>query len=509
VYSATTQRIAGVNVTVVGDYQTGRKVTYNDVEYTLNGFGVAESESGNIKYACDAPLGVSRMLLYPDANNLKNFVIYIDYDGEYVAYDKGYTANNCSVPFFMMIFKNNTALLTLGSSTLEAFAFGHITWDDEDHTSGAYVRDDSVQFSDDYLTVNKMIKDFKFVVRTATVKDKNGKDNTSTFIYVYDVNATADEDNDIVIMNADGDELTLKPMAVTEIKDGQDKPVNVPSAAATFIKKGVDGKSDTEYKGTYRILGDKVTLTYNDELQTGSPSQTTTVTQTLTFKLEYNADGGITGFRIVAGNEGYWMSADDGRSYLYLSGETVGDNRSIYGGIYYEYDAESKTYTEYSGTYELTRDSSAMMDYTFGLGYDFTYETDELDEEGNNVKETFTFGLASDPSTGIMYFKKFALKISTQNVLYMSASIGRPALIGTLAGGGYTAHVLTLYPNTVYQSQYQGSLEWNEDWEVWVLTATNGSQFYFRILSGMGVFLLDNTYVAETKGMFTLSEEVV
>ncbi len=501
VYSATTQRISYVNVTVIGDYQADRKVTYNDVEYTLNGFGTAESESDNIQYIYNTALGIKRLFLVPDSKKPDETVLFIDYDDEFVAYEKSHATNNSDIPFLMMFFKNSTAMLTFTSnSTFEAFAFGTVTWEDEEHTRGKFVRDDGVSFSDDFLTVNKMIKDFKFVIRTSTVKDNKGQDVTSTIVYVYDGNA-ADDGDEIVIETAEA-ELTLKPLAVTETTDGQGNNVNVPSAAATYIVKGTDGNGDTEYNGTYSVLGDRVYFTYTTQ-QSGGAKPTA---QTITFKLEYS-NGAISGFRRVSGEEGYALSADDGKSYMYLSGEAVDGEASTYGATYYQYDAENQSYTEYHGTYELTRDSSALYDSTFGIGYDFTYETGDVDGDGNKVTEMFTFGIGRD-RTNIRYFKKFVLKIETQYVLYMSASVGQPARIGTLGGGGYSAHVLTLYPNTQYQTQYQGVLEWSDDWSIWVLTATNGAQFYFKIISGMGVFIMDNTYVAEAKGMFTLSETV-
>ncbi|MDE6200323.1 MAG: InlB B-repeat-containing protein [Clostridiales bacterium] len=473
VYSSETGNITRVNVTIPGDFQGGYKITYNDVEYTLDGFGTAESESGNLKYVYTTSLGLPTLLLYPYENNTKDYVLYIDYrgTGNYVEYVYDYTATNSSTRFVMMLFKDGTALLTLnGSSSLNPFSFGRITWDDEDHTSGKYERDNSVEFSDIYVGVNKTFSEFKFALITTTETNSQGESTTVTRLYICDDGTNeVNDDGECVIENSNGDKLTINRTDIT----------------ATYVQKGVDGGEDRTFTGSYRYFDGKLQLIF-------------ATSYAITFKLEYDENNEITGFVVVRNEAGYFLSYDDLKSYIYLTGEQA-ENEGEYSATYYEYDAENEQFVTYDGTYKATTVEGAS-------GYDFIYATGETDEEGSAVTETlFTFATTADTS-GIPLFVKYTMQLNTY-VLYMSASIGEPAAIGTLTGGGYEAQVLTIYPNTVYQTQYQGSMEWSDEYMVWVFTATDGSTFYFKMLSGVGVFLLDNTYVAETKGIFQLSSK--
>lgn len=495
VYSAVTNQRSYVNVTTRGDFQGGNELTYNGVKYTLDGFGTAEGEDGSkLSYNYGTTGGIPIVtLVVDDTKPTIETVMFIDWErnGSFAEHTGDYGTFNCDTFFRMIVFKDDSAVLTLGStsSSLDPFSFGHVMWDDEAHTSGKYVCDGSVEFSDLYIGINKTIYTFKFHI--GMVKNRYGQ--WVEVIIIYDVNANVNANNEIVIETDDG-KLTLSPAAVDD--DG------IATAAAIYVEKGKSGRDDTEYKGSFRYVSDDIVqLIYSVETTSGSTSRA------ITFRLEYDEENEIVGFhKLVDGAGGYFMDADDGKSYLYLSSEKNEDNKYV--GVYYEYDAENETFIEHEGIYGFTSVQDALYDQNYGVGQDFTYATGEVDDEGKAVTETITFAMATDQA-GVKYFLRYTPKYNNIYVLYMSASIGRPVAVGTLSGGGYSALVLTLYPNTAYQTQYQGVIEWNEEYLVNVFTATNGSTFYFRYMQGMGLFMLDNTYAAEAKGMFTLSEEVV
>ncbi len=494
VYSATNGNIIGVNVTTRGDFQGGNEITYNGVKYTLDGFGTAVGEDeSKLSYSYGTAGGIPIItLVVDDTKPTVETVMFMDWErnGSYAQHTGDYGAFNSDTYFRMIVFNDNSAVLTLGSTStsLDPFSFGHVTWDDEEHTGGKYVRDGSVEFSDIYVGVNKTIYTFKFII--GKVKNRYGQ--WVEVIIIYDVNANVNANNEIVIETEDG-KLTLSPAAADD--DG------VATAAAIYVEKGKNGRPDTEYKGAFSYVSDDIVqLIYSVETTSGSSSRK------IVFRLEYDEENEIVGFhKLIDGAGGYFMDADDGKSYLYLSSEKNEDNKYV--GVYYEYDEENETFIEHEGIYGFTSIQDALLDQNYGYGQDFTYETGETDDEGNAVTQTITFVTATNQA-GVQYFLRYTPKYNNIYVFYMSASIGRPAAIGMLSGGGYSALVFTLYPNTVYQTQYQGVIEWNEDYSVNVFTATTGATFYLRFIQGLGLFLLDNTYVAEAKGMFTLSVPV-
>lgn len=482
VYSATTGEISYVTVTRRGDFQAGEKFTYNEVEYTLDGFGTATAADGSkMSYDYDTSIRIGRLFITPDASKPDDTVLYVDAfgDGNFVEYEFNYVTANAGTRINMIFFKDDTALLTLNYSSglsvsYYSFSFGNVQWHteigDATHKYGRYTRDESVDFSDVYYPLNITYSSFEFVIITTTEKNKNGEDVEVVRLYLYDIGSAEGES---VTVNSNGDELTINRKTVT----------------ATYVKKGVNGGNDTTYTGSFAYADDRLYLIYKvDEDNTAQ----------IVFKLEYGPQGEISSFRVIRSEAGYYVDADDSISYLYLSGEST-DEAGVYSGTYYEYNpeyeeegAEVEKFIEHEGTYKVTAQPNT-------IGYDFTYATGEKDDEDNDVTETFTFGLTTD-ATGIPGFVKFKMLLNTY-VMYMSLSVGI-GRIGTLTGGGYDYQVFTR-GNT----QYVGNMEWNADWLVWVFTATDGSVFYFRSTVN-GIFLLDNTYVAETRGMFELSETV-
>ena len=482
VYSAQTDEIAYVTVTVAGDFQTGDTLTYNGKQYTLDGFGTAVSADGQskLKYSYDSMLGLDRLVLYVDANDSTKYEIYLDArkDGTYVEYEGIYVVSNANDTFEMIIFKDNTALLTLDlesgmSITFYAFAFGNITWD-SNRVYGRFVRDDSVSFGDIYFAIGKTYSDFTFKMVTTTKED--GK--TSTYIYIYEVNESAvNQNGEFVIVKSNGDELTI----------------NRNTAKAKYFKKGTGEAGDKMYSGDY-FYADGTLWLYH--LETPDSTSYTVIT----FRFVYGSNGSITSFEVIGAEAGYYLSADDSKSYIYLTGaaSTEPNASSDKVAIYYEYNTDydpdvnnaSEKYTEYVGTYKVGTN-----------GYDFTYKTGETDENGDPETATFTFATGTDRA-GLPVFKKYVMKLSTY-VYIFTASYGRPVAVGSLTGGGYDDQVFT-YFNTAYK----GNMEWSAEGLVWVFTATNGSKFYFRMMESVGPILLDNSYVLESRGMFTLSETI-
>ncbi|MCH5155617.1 MAG: InlB B-repeat-containing protein [Clostridiales bacterium] len=493
VYSASTGRISYVNATVAGDFQEGQKVTYNDVEYTLDGFGTANAQDGSsIKYSYDTNIGIKRLFLFPDASKPDDSVLFIDAknDGVFVEYKFDYVTANSGTQLNMIFFEDDTAILAVkGSSGFNEFSYGNVVWgeeksrvvDDKDkkihyeytYQYGTYTRDTEVQFSDVFATVNKTYPYFDFAIVTTVATDEKDKTTKTIRIYLYDIGAnTPNKDGKVVIVKSNGDELTINPADLT----------------ATYIRKGVDGGKDTEYTGSFNY--------YDGTLQILYAIKGSTTPGRITLKLEYNAEGVITSFSEVSSLAGYYLSADDTRSYLYITGEELVKDSGEYTAVYYQYNPDSEgdedKYTAYNGTFKTTSKENT-------IGYDFTYATGEKGEDDKDITETFTFAFAVD-ATGIQLFVKYKILLSTY-VLGMTATegIGR---VGALQGGGYDPQYFTLF-----NSRYEGVMEWNDEWAVWVFTTTGGSMFFFRFTTN-GIFLLDNTYAAETKGMYELSETV-
>lgn len=483
VYSAQTGDITYVNTTALGDFQATRKIEYDGVEYTLDGFGSAVGKSAEgaelkLKYAMNTRMGINILILTLPASGseeTEETVLYMDAqnNGEYVQFEDMYYTSNAGTdtPFGIILFKDGTALLTLslntglGYSTYYTFSYGTVEWD-EDHIYGHYVRNDAIDFGDEYFALNKQYSDFTFSLITKKVTGSDGEEKEVTYLYLYEANENdIDADGAYTITGEGGDTLTL----------------NRNDGTAIYVKKG---DTDVTYSGIYRYFDGVVQFLYVE-------SEDSKYYTVFTFRLEYNADDEIVSFHSIGGLVGYFVDGDDVKNYLDLTGEKT-DEAGVYVGIYHLYNAETQTYREIEGTYRLSLNNP-------NKGYDFTYETGETDEDGKPVTETFTFGTAKNMA-GIPYFQKYTLELNTY-VYYMSAYFSKPRAVGTLTGGGYSAQVLT-----IGQTKFNGSLELNEEAGVWVFTATNGSVFYFKILSSVGPLLLDNTYFLETKGVFELSE---
>lgn len=481
VYSAATGEISYVNVTVRGDFQTGNTLTYEGVEYTLDGFGNAYGQDGEGKeikltYSYDSMMGIGRLFLVPDASKPDEKVLYMDArrNGNFVQYDYIYGVSNAGTDFVIIFFKDGTAALSLadssyGSLTFYTFSYGNITKPNELQVFYEYERDDSIQFSDVYFGLATTYDHFKFTIITVAEEQPDGTKKDVTYLYLYEADYDKiGEDGEFVITDADGNTLTIYR------NDGM----------AYYMQKGKDGAEDITYSGKYKY--------YDGKFQMQIPVNAEATSYTLkTFELEYDGDGNIVSFHTVNREVGYYVSVDDRKSYFCLTGIGSGE-AGKWNAEYREYNAETGEYKLIEGTYSLNSE---------GKGYDFTYETGEVDDDGKAVTETMIFYIGTD-TTGIPVFKKYVMELNTY-VYYMTASYGQPVQIGMLQGGGYSDQVFTLI-----QTQYTGNMEWRDDYNVWVFTATNGSTFYFKVISGMGVFLLDNTYVGEAKGTFELSEEI-
>lgn len=481
--SADADKIVGCNVTQRGDFAKDITLEYDGNVYTLDGFGKATAQiqvGDEIKvdvkdYSFKTLYGMQVLVLSwetgeKDENNkdIVEQIVYFDVkdDGKYVEIDRFQAIYNSINNITLMLMKDGTVGVMLVaqsgmSVSMHTISYGTIAWD-EGNRSGVFTRAGTVD-NDALVGLNKEYVNFKFVLVTVGEGDKEHDE-----MYIYDVNMTPVE-NKIELTSGD-DSLTI------DLIDSQ----------AVYVEK-VDGKTET-YSGDFYYTNGVLTV-----VQTNADKTVTRVS----LKLEYT-NGQIASFTRVNAEVGNWLYMGDAKSYIYLSGaQTVNDGE--YSATYYEYTGDDENgapqYSEHAGTYKAT----TLEDVS---GYDFFVTGDPVDEEGNAVAR-FTFGLAYD-AAGIRIYQTYAIPVSMY-VYYMPS--GSPVRLGTLTGGGFDAHVLT-----IGETKLGGLFEYTGKGGVWSFTASSSKDvYYFAILVSDGnpmPILLDSTFGAPNYGVFEIETEL-
>lgn len=476
--------ITHIAVQNTSDFVQG-KFTYDGVEYTLDGYGNAvgtDAQGKELKrsYAYNSLLGGVLVVNIPTENNAQAKVMFADFDGDgvYAEFENNYLLSNAGTTVVMWFFKDNSAVLTLvyatqtmagPSYTYYTFSYGAITWNDEDKTVGSYERNTNVKFSSMYNAISETYAAFKIKIVTNTTENADGTTNVSKILYIYDFgSATPNDDGKYVIVNAAGDELML----------------DANSSNATYIEKGAEGGNDVEYKGTYYYFDGTVQLVYDTN-------------KGITFNLVYG-ENGVLSFEVVGNETGYMVDYNDGVSYLYLSGKSTGE-AGVCSGTYYLYDAETKAYTAYDGTYRINQ---------YGIkngnenSYDFTYTV-------NGEEQTFTFARIREVR-GFMFFRTYTMKLDYYVYSINASNIASPSPIGVLQGGEFADQQYVVMQSTGQPMTYTGKLEeFDKENEIYVFTdTTNGYVFYFKYYGGKNMVRLDGAYVGAVKGVFDLSEPI-
>ncbi|MBD5131603.1 MAG: hypothetical protein HDT28_03275 [Clostridiales bacterium] len=424
-----------IGVTDIGDNQSGIRISYtddlgNENIYELDGYSyvykvtndvLSEEKEETVRYIYDNSVGVNRISLYVNYRlSTQKVITYINANGDgktYERYSAEYYSGNADTTLKIIIFDNNVAMLCiLYSNTFHVVSIGSVTWDGE--TKGTYNEQVGTYSSVSFIGLAKEYHVFDFYLRAVG-------DGTCFFISEASETITA----------ADG----VSTLVINEADN-----------VATYTLKV--GDKTTKYEGNCTIRGDIVKITYANEDDAGTKT------------LKITGSGNSKSFKEVTDIAGYWMDNADGKSYLYISGETAGED--AYSAEYYAYDDDTNNWTSTVGTVQATEteDEKPLK------GYEFT-----------SANVSFIFNVGKSSSTNMPIFGRYIGSVVGRYV-YMRTPSGSFTAIGTLTGGGYSNYTFTYRAtstsnNTVTGDYVEGDAE--KGTYFFVDNSSSGTYFYF------------------------------
>lgn len=481
-------KLIGFQVVAFGDGMGGETLIYNDVEYTLDGYGKAvgaADEDGNsdVKSYTVANAGLDIVYLtVKEAESEEESAVtetYIKVDGALRQLVDTYMVGNAREPIGMMVLEGadeveNYAVLyyiNISSQKITLFSWGKIAWDsntvtipseDEDGDAAIvkYAKyTESVGFNSMYVAVEADYDEFKFRVT------EDGS------CIAYDANTLDDKGVSTITYNG----ATLK--------------IDTVNGTAVYTESGEDGVS---IEGEFAYYDDVVVIYY--DVTEGEQN----VTKSINLKLSYGAGGTITSFEEVDDVVGYWVNDKDGASYIYLDGKG--------NATYYEFNAqatsEADIYNVISGTYAKSTSERVANEYTFTVNeataFDFTV----------GYTQTYTPIFSIYDATNM---------IGTGSIMNVADS-SLSNVVGRIGGGGYS---YVQYMDSANSVMYYGTVVEIEE-NVYKFSAvyysvifmgmtfgqypTNYTAYLRQVVTQQGSYciMLNNLY-AENKGVFNLS----
>lgn len=463
--------------TALGDAYGGITVTCDGVSYTTDGYGNAVSADGTKTraYTVNTSMGLPVLTLsWKEADKTMSRLFVDVGENTYFEYKAEYSCYNSNTQLDLVVLEQDNAVVAFynaSSRSLVMFSCGKITWTENANGKfGVYKESQCILSSLDYLADN--FDEFKFGLLEIT--KENG--DSVTYFYIYDAGNPA---GDTEITGENNEKIIVKLNKTDIIAE-----YRVPDAEAESGYKTISGP--------FTVCDGIMSISYTEKNEGGKD-----VIKSVSFKLIYDGAGAVTSFKKVEAEAGKWWNVDDGKSYIYLTGETNAQGKLV--AEYYEYNADydestdgpSAEFTKTEGTYQRT-DTANMLEYTF------SYDTGEVDDDNKPIIGGFTFAIAYSNGLPIMQTKKLEIG------LYVFESIGSTQAVGAMIGGGYRGYTLTLG-----SKQYSGELGYYASMNVFVFTSGSAKLYFQFVVVGENdskLVLLDGTFAEPNFGLFECAE---